>query len=80
MTTIRELCEYPNIPTFAKDFFRMNRGKVPLCCFETKRENSEWLITCSWLKEWYNYSDFKKKCLKCQEEIQKILGEKELES
>lgn len=76
MTTLREHLEEGTFDEVLEKFFLEHKGSTPLCCYEMKRVNGEWVITCSWLKSWYRIEEFKKKCLECQKEIEKRLKER----
>jgi len=84
MTTVREYLE-----SGTKEGYRLARKMLkekykltPLCCVELKtRKNSLghisiW-IKCSWLGRWYSEKSFKRKCLKCQDEMVAIIMKRE---
>jgi len=73
MTTIREHCERGIVPDFIRKYWKENKGQIPLCCFETTKTDSGWVIKCTWLKTWYSFAEFKLKCMACQVEIAKYL-------
>lgn len=82
--SVREILE-----TGSKKGYRLARkvlkekyGEIPLCNVKriTKTKNSRTYIWyyCSWLKQWYPSNIFKKKCIKCQEEMVGIVMYQEL--
>lgn len=77
MTTIREHLEQGTLKGAILSFYKMYKGNTPLCCYENRLVNGEWLITCTWLHELMIFEDFRKKCLECQEEIERRLNAKD---
>jgi hypothetical protein len=77
LTTVRERIEEGQFYPWLINYFVKHKGQVPLCCFSSKKGEKGkkgWVVNCTWLHsqgiEDMPYPDFKKKCLKCQEEIE----------
>jgi len=75
MTTLREHLENGTLEGEILEFYKRNVGQVPLCCFECKKIQGKWMISCSWLKQYYSLDEFTEKCLECQEEMKKKMKE-----
>lgn len=65
------------------EFFKLNKGQVPLCCCEirladpkTFEKLKEPLYKCDQLKQGIPMSEFRPFCLKCQDYIKRKLGER----
>jgi len=76
LSTLRERFERGEFDKPLIDFFKQHRGSVPLCCYECKKWNKEWYFRCHTLKNWCREKTFRKKCFKCQKEIEELLDEK----
>jgi hypothetical protein len=76
MTTVREYLELGIINQQIIQYWKTNKGNIPLCCFSRDQNGN---YTCTYLQKYHPPETFKHLCRKCQSEISKIL-EKSLEA
>lgn len=81
VVTIRELLEEGEIER-VKNYISLHNSVISLCCFMTKRfipstskRRSILLYSCSWLKRYYTWKVFERKCNECQEYIREKIIE-----
>jgi hypothetical protein len=79
-TTVRELVDSGNVKE-AYEYLMTHSKTIPLCCFKTKmffpttgKRKPVRLYSCEYLKRYYTWKIFKKKCKECIKYIEGIIS------
>ena len=79
VTAIREHFERGTVDKQTLKFFAENVGTTPLCCHKRIYKDEKEFVTCDWVKTWHSPEQFRSICLACQEQIKKMITQKNSE-